>query len=121
MYNIEELVETARRAGASDVHIVCGLPPKFRLDGQLESMFEGRLSEEDCEQLCRDLARESYDKLEYTGELDFSRELRGIRCRCHCFPAAGQGICCCPFVKREHPQTGFPWTSTLSIGIYQTA
>ena len=61
MYNIEELVETARRAGASDVHIVCGLPPKFRLDGQLESMFEGRLSEEDCEQLCRDLARESYD------------------------------------------------------------
>ena len=36
------------------------------------------------------------------------------------FPAAGQGICCCPFVKREHPQTGFPWTSALSIGIYET-
>ena len=84
-YNIDELVEAARRSGASDVHLVCGLPPKFRLDGQLENMSEGRLSAEDCEQMCRDLARESFDKLEYTGELDFSRELRGIRCRCHVF------------------------------------
>lgn len=40
MYNIEDLTEQARRRGASDIHLVCGLPPKYRLDGQLENMAE---------------------------------------------------------------------------------
>lgn len=31
-----------------------------------------------------------YEKLEYTGELDFSREIRGIRCRCHVFKQQGK-------------------------------
>lgn len=43
MYNIEDLTEQARRSGASDIHLVCGLPPKYRLDGQLENMAEERL------------------------------------------------------------------------------
>ena len=29
MYNIEDLTEQARRSGASDIHLVCGLPPKY--------------------------------------------------------------------------------------------
>ena len=32
----------------------------------------------------------SGEKLEYTGELDFSREIRGIRCRCHVFKQQGK-------------------------------
>ena len=42
MYNIEDLTEQARRSGASDIHLVCGLPPKYRLDGQLENMADFR-------------------------------------------------------------------------------
>ena len=91
MYNIEDLTRQARQMGASDIHLVCGLPPKYRLDGQLENMAEERLSENDCEALCRDLAKDAlYDKLEYTGELDFSREIGGIRCRCHVFRQQGR-------------------------------
>lgn len=91
MYNIEDLTEQARRSGASDIHLVCGLPPKYRLDGQLENMAEERLSEKDCDILCQDLAKDAmYKKLEYTGELDFSREIRGIRCRCHVFKQQGK-------------------------------
>lgn len=91
MYNIEDLTEQARRSGASDIHLVCGLPPKYRLDGQLENMAEEHLSEKDCDMLCRDLAKDAmYEKLEYTGELDFSREIRGIRCRCHVFKQQGK-------------------------------
>ena len=33
--NIEQLIVSARAAGASDVHLVCGLPVKFRVDGRL--------------------------------------------------------------------------------------
>ena len=41
--------------------------------------------------LCQDLAKDAmYEKLEYTGELDFSREIRGIRCRCHVFKQQGK-------------------------------
>lgn len=91
MYNIEDLTEQARRSGASDIHLVCGLPPKYRLDGQLENMAEEHLSEKDCDMLCRELAKDAmYEKLEYTGELDFSREIRGIRCRCHVFKQQGK-------------------------------
>ena len=91
MYNIEDLTRQARQMDASDIHLVCGLPPKYRLDGQLENMAEERLSENDCEALCRDLAKDAlYDKLEYTGELDFSREIGGIRCRCHVFRQQGR-------------------------------
>ena len=91
MYNIEDLTEQARRSGASDIHLVCGLPPKYRLDGQLENMAEERLSEKDCDMLCQDLAKDAmYEKLEDTGELDFSREIRGIRCRCHVFKQQGK-------------------------------
>ena len=91
MYNIEDLTELAKRNGASDIHLVCGLPPKYRLDGQLENMADERLSEDDCGRLCQDLAKDAmYEKLEYTGELDFSREIRGIRCRCHVFKQQGK-------------------------------
>ena len=40
MYNVEDLTELAKRNGASDIHLVCGLPPKYRLDGQLENMAD---------------------------------------------------------------------------------
>ena len=51
MYNVEDLTELAKRNGASDIHLVCGLPPKYRLDGQLENMADERLAEK----LVRDL------------------------------------------------------------------
>ena len=63
MYNIEDLTEQARRSGASDIHLVCGLPPKYRLDGQLENMAEERLSEKDCDMLCQDLAKDAADAM----------------------------------------------------------
>ena len=118
MYNIEDLTEQARRSGASDIHLVCGLPPKYRLDGQLENMAEERLSEKDCDMLCQDLAKDAmYEKLEYTGELDFSREIRGIRCRCHVFKQ--QESSAHPSAQRIHSKTGLPRTSSLCAGIHQ--
>ena len=35
---IHDLVELAHGLGASDIHLVCGLPVKFRLDGRLEDI-----------------------------------------------------------------------------------
>ena len=40
---IEELLREAKRAGASDVHITVGIPPKMRVNGQLITMNYDRL------------------------------------------------------------------------------
>lgn len=33
MPTIQEIMQTANRAGASDVHITVGIPPKMRVNG----------------------------------------------------------------------------------------
>ena len=38
----------SREDGASDIHLIKGLPPKYRKDGQLENMTDEPLSAEDC-------------------------------------------------------------------------
>ncbi len=90
MYGMEELIAQARRDHASDIHLVYGLPPKYRLDGQLENMAQEPLSEEDGIELCKWLAGESFERLSHVGELDFSRNIGGIRCRCHVFKQQGR-------------------------------
>ena len=56
MITIEGLVAQARQDGASDIHIICGLPPKYRKDGQIENMCDEVLDEKECLRLARDLA-----------------------------------------------------------------
>lgn len=54
--NVEHIIDMARQAGASDVHLVCGLPVKFRLAGRLENAGvdgDAPLSHDDCEQLAQ--------------------------------------------------------------------
>ena len=44
MTMIEELVAKAKADGASDIHLVAGLPPKYRLSGDVVNMSETGLS-----------------------------------------------------------------------------
>ena len=56
--NVEHIIDMARQVGASDVHLVCGLPVKFRLAGCLENAGvdgDAPLSHDECEQLARRL------------------------------------------------------------------
>ena len=56
MFTIEQLVERAKNEGASDIHLICGLPPKYRLSGQLENMTQTPLTKEDCIAYAKELA-----------------------------------------------------------------
>ncbi|MGN0403964.1 MAG: type IV pilus twitching motility protein PilT [Bariatricus sp.] len=82
---IDELVTQARASGASDIHLICGLPPKYRRDGQLENMSETILTREDCIGFAKWLAGNRYGELEAVGELDMADSYAGIRCRVHIF------------------------------------
>lgn len=90
--NVEHIIDMARQAGASDVHLVCGLPVKFRLAGRLENAGvdgDAPLSHDDCEQLARRLAGDDFDRIQRIGELDRAETIGGVRVRINLFRQQG--------------------------------
>ena len=86
---IEQLVLQAYKDRASDIHLICGLPPKYRKDGKLEDMCSEALTPEDCILYARELAGNNYDDYLEIGELDAADTYAGIRCRIHVFSQQG--------------------------------
>ena len=90
--NVEHIIDMARQVGASDVHLVCGLPVKFRLAGRLENAGvdgDAPLSHDDCEQLARRLAGDDFDRIQRIGELDRAETIGGVRVRINLFRQQG--------------------------------
>lgn len=87
---IEQLVMKARQDGASDIHLIYGLPPKYRKSGQLENMSSEPLDARDCELIAKELAKDNYDEYVRTGELDAADTFAGNRCRIHIFRQQGK-------------------------------
>ena len=90
MISVDELVARAKQDGASDIHLICGLPPKYRLDGELRDMEPTPLTAQDCEDVARFLAGDAYREMEQIGELDLAGSWGGNRCRVHLFRQQGQ-------------------------------
>jgi twitching motility protein PilT len=91
MMTIEQLVVKAKEDGASDIHIISGLPPKYRRSGDLENMEETIVTSDDCFKMAKELAKtdEAYEELITTGELDAADSFAGNRCRIHLFKQQG--------------------------------
>ena len=91
MLTIEQMVIKAREDGASDIHLIYGLPPKYRKDGQLENMADEPLTADDCFEYARVLAgtESAYKTYVDTGELDAAETYAGNRCRIHIFRQQG--------------------------------
>ncbi len=89
MTMIEQLVSAARQEGASDIHLICGLPPKYRKAGEVRDMNGEPLTEENCLAVARDLAGGDFERFRREGELDGAGVFAGIRCRFHLFMQQG--------------------------------
>ena len=89
MKNIEEFVNLAKAAGASDIHLICGLRPKIRLNGQITDMDEPVLTEDDCIKIAKELSGERFEELMELGELDAAGTYADNRCRIHLFKQQG--------------------------------
>lgn len=81
----EELIRQARESGASDIHLIYGLPPMYRLAGQLMPMRQEKMTDEDCDGLARRLAGDSYSQLLKVGEFDGAVTMEGVRIRINLF------------------------------------
>ena len=53
---VEEFVAQARQDRASDIHLVCGLTPRCRVDGAIREMGKLSLTEEECTAFAQELA-----------------------------------------------------------------
>lgn len=91
MDNFKEIVYRALSYGASDLHLTVGLPPVFRIDGELRNDGDEVLTNELVEGALRQLATEELEKeLKAVGEIDFAVTFDGtIRMRCNAFYQQG--------------------------------
>ena len=90
MLSLDQLIEKARAMRASDVHIVCGLPAKCRVDGNVTDLTGEVLTAADCEMLARELAGTEYEAMADIGELDMARSFPdGGRTRVNLFRQQG--------------------------------
>ena len=80
MFNIEEILKKAKEAGASDVHLTVGIPPRMRVNGDLLQM-DGydRVMPPDTEQIASEIMTETQKaKLDEKGEYDMSFSIRDL-------------------------------------------
>ena len=73
MVTIKEILTKTIKAGASDVHITVGIPPKMRVNGNLVPMpFQRMLPADTMELLISIMSETQRDRFEERGEYDMS-------------------------------------------------
>lgn len=83
--SVKEYVEKARKDGASDIHLVRGLTPRYRVDGAIREMEGAPLTSDNCLEAARELAGSEIRHGEAVGELDLALTIAGVRCRVNLF------------------------------------
>lgn len=72
-YDIVDLLQTMKDLGASDLHITVGMPPVYRVNGELVSYSDDKLMPEDTRDIVYQIMNEvQIQKFESHGEIDFS-------------------------------------------------
>ena len=73
MPTIQEIMQTANKAGASDVHITVGIPPKMRVNGNLITMDYPRMAPQDTLEVAYSIMNDvQKERFEERGEYDMS-------------------------------------------------
>ena len=103
MNRIANSFAKAKADGASDIHLVAGLPPKYRLSGDVVNMSETPLTEEDCVAVARYLCGVEYDNFDRIGEFDGADTFAGNRCRIHLFKQQGIPSLALRLLREEIP------------------
>ncbi len=104
LYEIPELVQMAQDRRASDIHIVCGIPIRLRVDGKLVNLDDNIMSPMDCEVYARELS-DSYEHIANIGEQDLAVGMpNGTRCRVNLFRQQGY-VSCAIRILNDHIPT----------------
>ena len=73
MYGVIDFYRAAKEAGASDVHITVGIPPKMRVNGKLITMNYAKMLPADTLEIVLEIMKPNQrEKFEEHGEYDMS-------------------------------------------------
>ncbi len=103
--NIEKVLFEAKDAGASDVHITVGLPPKMRVNGNLITMNYPKMMPKDTQEVLAEIMSEQQRAIfEERGEFDMSFSIRDVgRYRVNAFRQRGSVAIALRLVSTEIP------------------
>jgi len=82
---IEQVIAKASEMRASDIHIVCGIPIRFRVDGELVNMDEHVTTAEECESYAAEFGAEVVENTRNVGEADLAATVCSRRLRINIF------------------------------------
>ncbi len=87
--SLSDIIVKAQRLRASDIHIVCGIPIRVRIDGKLHDLDTNVMTAQDCESYAKDLSNH-YEDIAHIGEQDLAIGFPdGTRCRVNLFRQQG--------------------------------
>ncbi|MEE3392362.1 MAG: type IV pilus twitching motility protein PilT [Lachnospiraceae bacterium] len=109
------LLKIARERGASDLHVTVGLPPKCRVNGNLEDVIPHVLTPPETQALIMPLINDRQVAiLKRDGEVDFSHAIPNLgRFRVNAFRQKGSFACVIRLINTVIPkpeQLGIPWS-----------
>ena len=79
MVTIQQLLRAAVKQSASDLHIVAGVPPVLRIDGQVTKVRTEALTPDDCQKICYAVLTDwQKSTFEEKKELDFSFVIENV-------------------------------------------
>ena len=89
LYSLPEIITKAQRLRASDIHIVCGIPIRVRVDGRLNNLDTNVMTAQDCEEYAKEISNH-YEDISHIGEQDLAIGFPdGTRCRVNLFRQQG--------------------------------
>ncbi|WP_258359261.1 type IV pilus twitching motility protein PilT [Moorella sulfitireducens (nom. illeg.)] len=105
MLAIEAILQAAAAAGASDVHLTTGLPPVFRVHGELRVQRQWEpLDAAMTAALVRPMVGEKWEAFQKTGEIDLAYSLPGVsRFRVNVFHQRGSIGAAIRLIPRDIP------------------
>lgn len=112
MLTLNELLRSTISQNASDLHLTVGIAPVIRVNGELISLNNIKLTKEDTETYARDVLSDSYDEYYKHGEADTSYSIPGLgRFRINVFMQRGSDALSIRVVGLKIPtidELGFP-------------
>ena len=89
IHSLDERITKAQELRASDIHIVCGIPIRVRIDGKLVNFDDNIMTHDDCVYYAKELSP-NYDEIADIGEQDVALGFAdGTRCRINLFRQQG--------------------------------
>jgi twitching motility protein PilT len=103
--DMQTLLREMVNRGASDLHIKVGIPPVYRVNGNLEHVFDTRIDTEMMESFISDIMnREQLDRFEKNKEVDFAVGARNMgRFRVNVFRQRGSVAMVIRHIKADIP------------------